>query len=687
MGKARRKNEPRNPKSPPPEGPAAVQPPPGHPTRLWLIPLLLALLVNANVLWNGFAWDDAIGFLEQADTAPAIESPALAPGSYYRPLIEGSFRLEKTIWGLNPFGYHLSVYLAHVLTTILFFRCSTLLLRLYRMEENIAVAAASLFAVHPVHAEAVAWISGRSDIFMTLFLLVALTAYLEYRIQPSPIRLWAFGAGSVLGLLSKETAIPFLLIFPVFDLLLLRSGIVFSRGTKDPLIRIWAVILGAFILVRFTTAGLPPGPGATGGSSHIGLSAPLIALGYYLKLLVIPHPLNLFVGKVPDGNAGAIYFVIGLGGLALLIFELLRNSRKLRAVGAAWFILGLGAPLILPFTNVSITPLAERYVYLASGGFLLWVCVALFEAHQWIRKQADGRPVGPWIPATLGLILTVFSLLTFERNTIWRDETSLWEDTVRKSPRIALLHYNLGNVYQRRGRYEEAETSYRTALGLQPNMARAHFNLGIIQEKQGHLEEAIREYQSGLKIAPNDALAHKKLANILSREGHSEDAQREYETTLTLQPGSAVTHYNVAVGLSNRGRTEEAIEEFQAAIRLDPAYQNAHYNLGLAYANQGRFPEAVVELQTVVRLKPDDATAHAVLGDLYKEQGKSQEAMGQYQTSLHLDPNQVETHYNLGVVFERAGKPEEARQHYQQALQLKPDFPPARKALSALPKK
>jgi tetratricopeptide (TPR) repeat protein len=686
MGKTRRKNEPQENKIPPATPPADLKSPSWLSTHGWLLPLLLALIVNADVLLNGYAWDDAIFSLEQNDAAQAIEAPALSPDAYYRPLINGSYRLDQAIWGLHPFGFHLSVYLAHALTTLFFYGCATLLLRLYRMEERIAVAAASLFAVHPIHAEAVAWISGRSDIYMALFALIALFAYLQYRLQPSRTRLLIFGIGMVLGLLSKETAIPFFLIIPAFDLLLHRSGIIRSRGVKDPLIRIWAVLLGAFILYRLIHVGFPATQTGAAGSAQNGLLVPLIALGYYLKLLVIPHPLNLFVGKVPDGSAGVFYLVIGLIGLVVLTVELFRNRTSLRAAGAAWFVLGLAAPLIVPFTKVSITPIAERYAYLASGGFLLWVCIGLFEGRRWFRKRAGGPGIGPWMPAGLGLVIALFSYLTWERNGVWRNEISLWEDTVRKSPQIALLHFNLANVYRREGRPKDAEISYRTALQLEPTMARAHFNLGVVKEEQDLLDEAVQEYQSGLKITPNDALAHKKLANILSRKGHAEEAQREYETALTLQPTSAVTHYNVAVGLSNRGRIDEAIKEFQAAIGLDAAYQNAHYNLGLAYANQGRFQEAIVEFQTVVRLKPDDVSAHAVLGDIYKDQGQPKEAIDQYQAALRLDPQQAEIHYTLGVVYGRAGRREDARKEYQEALRIKPDLPAAREALLSLPK-
>ncbi|MBI3610566.1 MAG: tetratricopeptide repeat protein [Nitrospirae bacterium] len=666
MGKAKRTKGPQRDLNPGASGSTGQRTRGNAEARLfrfgWLLPLLLSLGVNATVLFNGFAWDDAVFFVEQPDpTVPSqkIDGPALKADAYFRPLIGWSYTLDRAIWGLNPFGFHLSIYLAHALTTLLVYLSVVTLLRLYHKEkaEGIALLTASLFAVHPIHAEAVAWISGRSDIFMTLFMMIALYAYLRYRQgATSRITLPLFAMGCVLSLFSKETAIPFLLIFPVLDVLFHRSEAtrwrVRLRRMKDPLIWVWAVGLGSFILYRLAQVGMPPAPSGGTLSEGNGITTLFIALGYYLKLLFIPHPLNLFVPELPTGPAGAIYGLIGLGGTLLLVWILIRRSRTPGAVGVVWFLLGMAAPAVVPYVRVSVTPVAERYAYLASGGFLLLVSLGGHEL--WRRAQArwDDRIEVRWAFIGAGVVVGLMSLLTVARNGVWRDEVLIWEDTVRKSPQAALPYYNLGNVYKRRGRPEEAARVYRAALTLKPGLASPHFNLGVVYEELGRLDEAIQEYQTGLKIDPNDALAHKKLANVLSRKGRTEDAEKEYQTALKLQPDSAVTHYNLGTGLIQQGRLEEAVREFRAAIRLDPDYQNAHYNLGLAYANQGKRMEAIEEFRTVVRLKPDDAAAHAVLGDLYKDQGKVAEAKYQY----------------------------------ERALQLKPDFTAAREALSSLPK-
>ncbi|MBI3610942.1 MAG: tetratricopeptide repeat protein [Nitrospirae bacterium] len=636
----------------------------------WLIPLFLALLTNANVLLNGFAWDDAIFFVEYSDQKP--NALGLAQDAYYRPLISWSYQLDHWIWGLKPFGFHLSVYLAHAITTLLLYLCVRLLLRLYRREESIALLTASLFAVHPIHAEAVAWISGRNDVYMTLFMMTALYAFLRYRQEPSSwIMLPLFALGSVLGLLSKETAIPFLMIFPVLDVLFHRSEVIRWRGMKDPLTWVWVLSLGLFILYRLVQVGMPPAY-----SDEVplagGIKTLFLALGYYLKLLFIPYPLNLFVAELPSGGVGVSYLLIGASGTIILLLGIFKWSRTLFAIGVVWFIAGMAAPLVVPFVPVSVTPVAERYAYLASGGFLFMITVGALEGRRWFQARWD-RPIqAQWVIGGMVLIVSLFSYLTMERNAIWRDEAILWENTVLKLPHAALPHYNLGNVYKRRGRLEEAITEYQTAINLQPDYANAHHNLGVVYKDLGRLEDAIKEYQTALKLQP-DFVAHHNLGVAFKDLGRLEDAVKEYQTALKLQPDFVEAHNNLGVVYKDLGRLEDAVKEYQTAVKLQPDYANAHYNLGLAFGRQERLEEALRELQAAIRLGPNHEDAHYNTALIYRKLGRLEEAVQEYQIAIRLKPEDAAVYNNLGFVYQVQGRFEEAIREYRAAIKLQPD--------------
>jgi tetratricopeptide (TPR) repeat protein len=380
---------------------------------------------------------------------------------------------------------------------------------------------------------------------------------------------------------------------------------------------------------------------------------PVLTLGYYLKLLIIPYPLNAFVPRLPRGDfQSLIYLLTGTGGMAVLLWIFLRKIRTLYAVGAAWFVLGMAAPLMVPLAKVAVTPVAERYVYLASGGFLLMVSLGGYHGGRWIRSRWSV----PIAVGGLAIVIGLFSVLTVDRNRIWRNEAVLWKDAVLKSPAAVLPHYNLGIAYRSIGRLEEAAEEFRTTLKLDPRYPLAHTNLGIVYKEMGRSEEAIQEYRGELELQSDQAeasyKAHNNLGIVYKDLGRYEEALQEFQTALLRQPNSFKPHFNLGAAYEEMGRLDEAIREYRAGLAINPKDAKAHINLGIVYANLGKFREAVAELKTVVRLKPDDASARVVLGDLYKE----------------------------------LGRPEEAKAEYQHALRIKPDFDAARKALESLPK-
>ncbi|MBI3611510.1 MAG: tetratricopeptide repeat protein [Nitrospirae bacterium] len=664
----------------------------------WLLPLFLALSVNANALLNDFTWDDKILFVDQADPAQKPAGPAPIPGVYYRPLITWSYNLDRAIWGLNPFGFHLSVYLAHALAVLFVYFIAVSFLRLYQYpkEKGIALVTASLFAVHPIHSEAVAWISGRNDVFMALFLLVAFYAYLRYRQGTAAwVALPVFALGAVLGLLSKETAIPFLFIFPVCDFLFHHAGILKRQGIKDPATWIWIAAWVSFALYRLSHVEMPSAHREAAASLGNEIMTFFSALGYYLKLLFLPYPLNLFVHKLPVGNLLALYYLaLGTAGVAVLLWIAVKKSRTLFAVGAAWFVLGMAAPLVVPLAKVAVTPVAERYTYLASGGFLLLVGLGGFEVRRWVQAQGGLLITARWVLMSLGLAVGLLSCLTIERNGVWRNEITLWEDAVRKSPEAVLPHYNLGIAYGAVGRREEAVQVYQAALKLDPAHSLAHNNLGNLYKEMGRFEEAVQEYQSAMKLQPDHAGAsamakpHNNLGVVYKEMGRFEEAVREFQAAMQLQPNSANPRFNLGAVYEELGRLDEAIHEYRSGLEINPSDALAHKKLADVLSRKGRTEEAEKEYQvastlqpTVQKPQPDSAVSHYNRGTSLSGQGRLDEAVAEFQTAIRLDPNYQNAHYNLGLAYANQGKFNEAIAEFQTVVRLKPDDPSAHAVL------
>jgi tetratricopeptide (TPR) repeat protein len=193
--------------------------------------------------------------------------------------------------------------------------------------------------------------------------------------------------------------------------------------------------------------------------------------------------------------------------------------------------------------------------------------------------------LSPFIDSLFFLILLTLSLATYERNLVWKNDVSLWEDVVRRTPGSARGHYNLGNTHRNLGELDKAIREYQIALELVPNLVEAHNNLGMVYYNQGRLEDAIKSYRTALQLNP------------------------KYLTTSRLI-------FNLALAYADQGRLEEAIREFQAVLRLEPNHVKAHYNLGRTYVKAGRLEEAKKHYEQALQIKPDFVAARQALDSL-----------------------------------------------------------------------
>ena len=188
---------------------------------------------------------------------------------------------------------------------------------------------------------------------------------------------------------------------------------------------------------------------------------------------------------------------------------------------------------------ISGNPFAERYLYLPSFGFVLLLATLLSRTNEKLPRAAKS------ITIVMIVIVGLYSVGTITRNNIWKDNYTLWSDTVKKSPDIAEAHFNLGIAYKSRGQLDMAMAEYRTALRLKPDYAEAHNNLATAYAARGQLDMAIAEFR----------------------------------TVLWLYPDYAKAHYNLGIAYASRGQLDMAIAEFQTVLRLKPDYYEARQRL------------------------------------------------------------------------------------------------------------
>jgi tetratricopeptide (TPR) repeat protein len=676
------------------------------PQGFWTRPLpvlillsLLATLIYSNTFSSPFHLDDMSNIVQNLkirDLSNFIDFS----GSRYIGFL--SFALNYYFGGLEVFGYHLVNLLIHITNGFLVYLLVLLLFRSAHDSQSlsapwIALVTALLFVAHPIQTQAVTYIIQRLASLAALFYLLAVVAYLKWRMVPPGLRSrygWYAVAllSTVLAMKTKENS------FTLPFMLLLVEGIFFRPITLKK-----GMALIPFLL---TLPIIPLARADRLGEAEVGLlvrQTDIIPMPdylftqfrvivTYLRLLLFPIHQNLDYDYPVYHSlfhpAVFFSFLLLFGLFALAVYLLIRSQRpsslsqlstqdsKLISFGILWFFLALSVESsVIPIRDV----IFEHRLYLPSIGFFLASTVCVFSSH---RALEAGRPRGDILsflarPTALGilvfLILMLLAVATYQRNRVWKNDLTLWEDVVSKAPGKARGHNGLGAAYQTMGRSKAAIQEYQTAVRLIPNYLEPHYNLGLVYQSLGRFEEAIQEYQTVLRLNPDFFEAHSNLGIVYKHLGRFEKAIQEYERALTLNPQYVSAYINLGSAYHAQGRFEEAARNYREALRLSPDFLEAHNNLGLVYQSLGRFEEAIQEYQTVLRLNPDFFEAHSNLGIVYKHLGRFEKAIQEYERALTLNPQYVSAYINLGSAYHAQGRFEEAARNYREALRLDPD--------------
>ena len=602
-------------------------------SMITFIQILILLFVSFVVYWNAlsgaFVYDDKSMMLTGNIT------PIFPKSSYFRPLMYIVYKFIYHVFGLNPWGFHLVNILFHCGTSVIVFLTIRRLLNEGSVTMSLAYLsppfiAALLFASHPIHTEAVTWCAGLMDVAFTFFYL--LSFYLYVGSDDKKMCSYSFSVISfALAVFLKEPALTLPAILLAYDF-------VFARRQASPLV--YAKRYAPFLMIG--TIYLALRTHALGRFApqqrHVELNAYQCAINIfplfiqYLQKLLFPVNLSVFYKFHPILTVFGLKGLLSLVGTTVFVVFMCISVKKNRVVFLGLVFITVPLLPVLYIRALGESTFAERYLYLPSVGYVLLIAVLV----SWLRDRLP-RAVKS-IPIVVIIILGLYTIGTITRNNIWKDDFTLWADTVKKSPDSAEARNDLGLACASQGLLDRAIAEYQTALRLKPDYAMAHYNLGLAYASQGQFDRAIAEYQ----------------------------------TTLRLTQDFAEVHNNLGFAYVSQGQFDRAIAEYQTALRLKPDYAMAHYNLGLAYASQGQFDRAIAEYQATLRLRQDFAEVHNDLGAAYVSQGQFDRAIAEYQTALRLNPGLIEAHYNLGITYASQGQFDRAIVEYQTALRLNP---------------
>lgn len=491
-----------------------------------LILVLSVLLAFSNTLKNGFVYDD-LDFIVHNSLIRTFKNLSIlltrdyfyyTPEYSYRPLVTLSHFVDYYFFRLNPGGYHLINLLLHLTNALLVFILIKKLLVIFNVGTikviNVsALFGALFFALHPVVTEPVNLPSYREDLLCTLFAVISLLFYLGWRVsseKTSFLYLLLAGMTFFLSLLAKEASITLPLIILLFELSLPPMPLKRRLRLFSPFI----LIIVFYLIIRFVIL-VPPQKyvvGYFGGSPAIAvLNFPRFFV-HYLFLIFYPVTLAADYNFQPLKKIihpfilGSIFCVIVYLLLALTAWH---KRKFLISTGLLWFLV-----FLLPVSNLVplSNPVAERYLYLPLIGLGIVLASILYRIFLAIIEK-KGNVL--FYKSIVGLVLVLFVLyitLDIQRNTMWRDDFTLWQETLRSQPRSHAALRGLGLIYLQRKDYTKAEEMLNAAVDLRPWDFKVRNNRAVLYAKKGKLLRAIAELELITQMAPKYAAARYNLA-------------------------------------------------------------------------------------------------------------------------------------------------------------------------------
>jgi tetratricopeptide (TPR) repeat protein len=584
--------------------------------------------------------------------------------SSYRPIPMVTFALNYFLGGYDPAGYHVVNIVIHLVNGILVYFLALVLFRqlldrgggkgatppdapvppsLKASIQEMSLFAALLFVVHPLQTQSVTYIIQRMNSMAVLFCLSALLLYIHGRFARTTWKRWTLFAACVvswgLALGSKQIAAPLPFFLFLYEWYFFQD---LSMAWIKRNIGYALVPVAVFCLVALVYLAPNPLEKIAGRYEYRDFSmwervlSEFRVVVYYVSLFLFPHPSRLRVDyDVPPSQGWldpmttlfSLGAILGLMGLAVC----LAKKERLASFTILWYF----GSLVVESSIIPLALVFEHRVYLPSVLLCMMMVSLIYRlVTRWPRVRL----------VLLCAMVAVLCLWTYQRNQVWKDPITLWEDCVKKSPNGARAHFHLGTALivhpehydtavfhfcealrldphypdahvslgialMEKDKLDEAISHFHTALKIMPIFPRAHLHLGRALSRQGRLEEAAGHLAQALQMRSDFVDAYNDLGNVLVRLGHHDDAADMYSEVLRREPDNVKAHCNLAIVLLGQERLDKAISHFSKALEITPDNAQVHSNLGVALVRQGRLEEAVHHFSEALRLNPDDANA------------------------------------------------------------------------------
>ncbi len=584
-----------------------------------LIVFLAPLIVYSVTLAAGFVYDDNVQIL----TNPWIRDPGKIPSLFvsstmsflsgqpantYRPVFYIVYMAEYLVFGLRPWGWHLVNIVLHGLNAVSVFVLASLFARGTRGPERPLrgsmtgpLLAGLVFGLHPVNSEVASWVGAVPELVFTFTLIWAFILYIlseDAGKRRTPLIALSLASFTV-ALFSKETAMALVIIIPLYEVI--RHGLECMKRWKA--YALYLVPAAIYMAMRTYALGGMTQMRLLKMTPYEGLLNVPALVARYLGKLLFPAGLTIIYSFEPVRSALNPMFFIGLlgcGAFGVLAYSLRRKRREV------FFLLWILVPLlpVLYMPILSVGGFADRYLYLSTVGFACFAGLLITGS----REQAIWRRMPPALAASLiVIVLLAYAGASLKRGLVWRNDLTLWSDTIKKSPKSPNALYNLAWSLHKRDRPGDKDRAlklYEEVVRIKPDKEDAHYNAALIYEERGEYKKALGHYMASLRLKPNYSSTYYNVARILQAEGHVLRAIEFYRQAIRIDPRNEDAHYNLAWAYQDSGDYGKALAHYREAIRLNPRSVDAYYNMGVIYEEEGLMPEALAKFRKALSIDP-----------------------------------------------------------------------------------
>ena len=612
---------------------------------------ILGFLIYSNTFQSSFVFDDAYAIVGN----PAIHHPAdlaLIWETFNTRFITGlSLAFNYALGKENTLGYHLFNISVHVLNSFWVYLLVNLTFETPRMRATQWVApttaffTALLFLTHPVQTQAVTYIWQRATSLAAFFYLGALVFYIRARLvygRPSgsplhgPLYFGLCLVFTVLGMFTKEIVftLPFMIL--LYEIVFLKN-LPFKKYQRALL---WAPLALTLLIIPWglTQTGEKTLEVIRPKNTHLRHQENLIhailemtrteskmdiprkdylltqlnVLRTYLRLFIFPFHQSVDYNYRRAKSLAepptflSLLLLLGLFGSGVMLLK----KNPLMAFGIFWFFLTASVESLVVSNNFMF----EHRMYLPMTGLCLFLAIAicyLFKNNQKV------------VAIVLWTIVGCYSLLTYQRNFVWKNEFTLWDDAVKKFPYNGRAYNARGFVLAKKGLAEDALADYNKAIEFQPD-AEAYSNRASLYEEKGLLDLALADRNKAVETAPAEANYYNKRGAHYKNKGLLDLAIRDFSKAIELEPGNVDAYNNRAFAYESKNLLDQALADCNKAIQTNPHFASAYNNRAVVYGKKGLPDLALLDLDKALELDPNFTVAAANREALKKAMGDRQ---------------------------------------------------------------